>query len=364
MKHHERWMRVALELASATRGQTSPNPLVGAVVVKDGRIVGSGAHLKAGTPHAEVHALNMAGEQAKGATIYVTLEPCNHHGQTPPCTEKILSSGCKRVVLGAKDPDDRVAGSGIRRLREAGLEVIEGVLEEECLRLNEAYFYHRRTGLPFVTLKTAMTLDGKIATSTGDSKWVTNALSREQVHYMRHWHDAIMVGIGTVLKDRPRLTTRLPGGGKNPIRIVADSQLRIPLDNPLTNTKEAPTWIFCTDEADKTKEEKLRERGVKVIRTGSGPRVDLVQAMTHLGEQGVLSVLLEGGGELNWSMLKASLIGKVVTFIAPKLLGGRDSITPISGRGFEKMSLALELENITVERFGEDLCITGYPKYS
>lgn len=230
--------------------------------------------------------------------------------------------------------------------------------------MNEAYFYHRRTGLPFVTLKTAMTLDGKIATSTGDSKWVTNALSREQVHYMRHWHDAIMVGIGTVLKDRPRLTTRLPGGGKNPIRIVADSQLRIPLDNPLTNTKEAPTWIFCTDEADKTKEEKLRERGVKVIRTGSGPRVDLVQAMTHLGEQGVLSVLLEGGGELNWSMLKASLIGKVVTFIAPKLLGGRDSITPISGRGFEKMSLALELENITVERFGEDLCITGYPKYS
>lgn len=364
MRHHEKWMRIALELANATRGQTSPNPMVGAVVVKDGRIVGSGAHLKAGTPHAEVHALNMAGEQAKGSTLYVTLEPCNHHGKTPPCTEKILSSGCKRVVLGARDPDKRVSGTGVSRLREAGVEVIEGVLEEECLRLNEAYFHHRRTGLPFVTMKTAMTLDGKIATSTGDSKWVTNELSREHVHYMRHWHDAIMVGIGTVLKDSPRLTTRLPEGGKNPLRIVADSRLRIPLDIPLTDAREAPTWIFCTAEADKEKEKRLVERGVKVIRTGDGPRVDLLKAMRHLGDQGILSLLLEGGGELNWSMLEASLVGKVVTFIAPKLLGGRESITPVSGRGFEKMSFAVELENITVERFGGDLCITGYPKYS
>lgn len=209
-----------------------------------------------------------------------------------------------------------------------------------------------------------MTLDGKIATSTGDSKWVTNEYSRENAHYMRHWHDAIMVGIGTVLKDRPRLTTRLPGGGgKNPIRIVVDSQLRIPLDTPLVTTaKNIPTWVFCTDNADTEKEKQLIAHGVKVIRTGSGPRVDLVKAMKHLSENGILSVLLEGGGELNWSMLEASLVGKVVTFIAPKLLGGKESITPVSGRGFERMSLAVQLENITIERFGEDICITGYPR--
>ncbi|MGA8941598.1 MAG: bifunctional diaminohydroxyphosphoribosylaminopyrimidine deaminase/5-amino-6-(5-phosphoribosylamino)uracil reductase RibD [Thermoactinomyces sp.] len=225
--------------------------------------------------------------------------------------------------------------------------------------------HYKRTGMPLVTMKTAMTLDGKIATADGDSKWVTNEYSRENVHYMRHWNDGIMVGIGTVLKDRPSLTTRLPGGGgKNPTRIVADSLLRIPLDTPLvTTTKEAPTWVFCTDKADTEKEKQLIERGVKVIRTGSGPQVDLVKAMKYLAENGILSVLLEGGGGLNWSMLEAKLVGKVVSFIAPKLLGGKESITPISGRGFERMALAVELENITVERFGEDICITGYPKY-
>ncbi|WP_052186927.1 bifunctional diaminohydroxyphosphoribosylaminopyrimidine deaminase/5-amino-6-(5-phosphoribosylamino)uracil reductase RibD [Thermoactinomyces sp. Gus2-1] len=227
----------------------------------------------------------------------------------------------------------------------------------------EALEYYKKTGLPLVTLKTAMTLDGKIATSTGDSKWVTNELSRKDVHYMRHWNDGIMVGIGTVLKDRPRLTTRLPEGGKNPTRIVADSHLRIPLDTPLvTTTHEAPTWVFCTDSADEEKEKQLVERGVKVIRTGSGSRVDLVKAMKYLAENGIRSILLEGGGELNWSMIEASLVGKVVAFIAPKLLGGKESITPISGKGFERMALAVELENVTVERFGEDICITGYPK--
>ncbi|WP_165875779.1 bifunctional diaminohydroxyphosphoribosylaminopyrimidine deaminase/5-amino-6-(5-phosphoribosylamino)uracil reductase RibD [Hazenella coriacea] len=222
--------------------------------------------------------------------------------------------------------------------------------------------YHKRTGFPFVTLKTAMTLDGKIATSTGDSKWVTNELSRENVHYMRHWNDGIMVGIGTVLKDRPSLTTRLSeGGGKNPTRIVADSLLRIPLDTPLvTTTEEAPTWVFCTDAAAPEKEKQLVEHGVKVIRTGSGPHVDLVKAMKYLGENGITSVLLEGGGQLNWSVLEASLIQKVVTFIAPKLLGGKESITPISGQGFERMGLAVPLKDVTVQRFREDICITGY----
>jgi riboflavin-specific deaminase-like protein len=222
--------------------------------------------------------------------------------------------------------------------------------------------YHKRTKMPFVTLKTAMTLDGKIATSTGDSKWVTNELSRENVHRMRNWMDGIMVGIGTVLKDRPSLTTRLPeGGGKNPTRIVADSLLRIPLDTPLVTTaKEVPTWVFCTDGADTEKEKQLLEYGVKVIRTGSGPHVDLEKAMKYLGENGISSVLLEGGGQLNWSMLEAGLVQKVVTFIAPKLLGGKESITPISGQGFERMGLAVPLKDVTIQRFGEDICISGY----
>lgn len=222
--------------------------------------------------------------------------------------------------------------------------------------------YHKRTQMPFVTLKTAMTLDGKIATSTGDSKWVTNELSRENVHRMRNWMDGIMVGIGTVLKDRPSLTTRLPeGGGKSPTRIVADSLLRIPIDTPLVTTaKEVPTWVFCTDRADTEKEKQLLEYGVKVIRTGSGPHVDLKKAMKYLGENGISSVLLEGGGQLNWSMLEAGLVQKVVTFIAPKLLGGKESITPISGQGFERMGLAVPLKDVTIQRFGEDICISGY----
>jgi diaminohydroxyphosphoribosylaminopyrimidine deaminase/5-amino-6-(5-phosphoribosylamino)uracil reductase len=246
VKDHEYWMRIALELAQATAGQTSPNPMVGAVVVKDNRLVGTGAHLQAGTPHAEVHALHMAGAEAEGSTIYVTLEPCNHYGRTPPCTEKIIASGVRRVVVGSGDPDILVAGKGIKRLREAGLEVVEGVLTAECLLLNEAYFHHRKTGLPFVTLKTATTLDGKIATDTGDSRWVTGAESRAYVHQLRHEQDAILVGIGTVLADDPVLTTRLSDGGLHPTRIILDSKLRISLTSKLVDTRIASTWIFTT----------------------------------------------------------------------------------------------------------------------
>ncbi|WP_051272270.1 bifunctional diaminohydroxyphosphoribosylaminopyrimidine deaminase/5-amino-6-(5-phosphoribosylamino)uracil reductase RibD [Shimazuella kribbensis] len=222
--------------------------------------------------------------------------------------------------------------------------------------------YYNLTKLPFVVLKTAMTLDGKLATESGDSKWVTNSISRENVHYIRHNLDGIMVGINTVLNDNPSLTTRLPeGGGKNPIRIVADSKLRIPLDFTLVNTtEEAQTWVFCSEEADEKKARQLEERGVKVFRAGNNS-VDLVKVMKILGENGVKSVLLEGGGQLNWSMLEAGLIQKVVSFIAPKLLGGKRSITPIGGKGFDLMAQAVELENISIERFGDDICITGYP---
>ncbi|MDN4594143.1 bifunctional diaminohydroxyphosphoribosylaminopyrimidine deaminase/5-amino-6-(5-phosphoribosylamino)uracil reductase RibD [Polycladomyces subterraneus] len=363
MEHHEKWMRLALHLARSAEGQTSPNPLVGAVAVKNGRLIGMGAHLRAGTPHAEVHALDMAGPEAAGSTLYVTLEPCNHYGRTPPCTEKVIASGVKTVVIGSKDPDPRVAGSGIRRLQEAGVEVVMGVLETECLRLNEAYFHHRRTGRPFITLKTASTLDGKIATHTGHSRWVTGEAARAEVHRLRHIHDAIMVGVGTVLADKPRLTTRLPGGGRNPIRVVIDSRLRLPLDTPVADVTEAPTWVFCTDERDLNQEEQLRAKGVKIVPTGPGPRVDLNRVMQVLGEHGVLSVLVEGGGTLNAALLREQLVDKVIAFVAPKLLGGQNSPTSVEGQERETMAEAIHLRDLEVQRFGEDLCVIGYPVF-
>ncbi|TCP61236.1 bifunctional diaminohydroxyphosphoribosylaminopyrimidine deaminase/5-amino-6-(5-phosphoribosylamino)uracil reductase RibD [Baia soyae] len=225
----------------------------------------------------------------------------------------------------------------------------------------EAYSFYKKTGMPYVVMKSAMTLDGKIATSTGDSKWVTGEQSRHHVHELRHIYDGIMVGVETAIKDRPQLTTRLPGGnGRNPVRIIADSSLRLPLDSPLLDTSNAQTWIFCTDEASIEKEKQLLKHGVRVIRTGNGRHVNLHHAMKYLGDNGIKSVLLEGGGHLNWSMLKASLVQKAVIFIAPKLLGGRNSISPISGEGFDRMGLATQLNNLSVEQFGADVCVIGY----
>jgi diaminohydroxyphosphoribosylaminopyrimidine deaminase / 5-amino-6-(5-phosphoribosylamino)uracil reductase len=360
MKTHEDWMRLALELARATEGQTAPNPMVGAVVVSRGRLVGSGAHLKAGTPHAEVHALDMAGDKAKGSTLYVTLEPCDHFGRTPPCTEKIIAAGVARVIVGSLDPDERVSGRGIARLREADVEVVTGVLEEECTQLNEAYFHHRRTGRPFVTLKTAMTLDGKIAAATGDSRWITGESSRTYVHELRHRHNAILVGVGTVLADNPRLTARLEPGGNHPIRVIVDSRLRTPLDAAVADVSEAPTWIFTTEFADRHKMERFREKGIRVTVAGSGPRVDFGAVLDELGREGILSLLVEGGGEVNASLLAGRYVNKVIAFIAPKLLGGKNSPTPVEGESPERMAEALPLERVRVERFGDDICVTGY----
>ncbi|SFX02194.1 riboflavin biosynthesis protein RibD/2,5-diamino-6-hydroxy-4-(5-phosphoribosylamino)pyrimidine 1'-reductase,TIGR01508 [Thermoactinomyces sp. DSM 45891] len=228
----------------------------------------------------------------------------------------------------------------------------------------EADSYYKQTGLPFVVMKSAMTLDGKIATSTGDSKWVTGEASRNHVHELRNIYDGIMIGVDTAIKDRPQLTTRLPGGnGRNPVRIITDSQLRLPLDSPLVDTSEAQTWMLCTDVADIEKEKRLTQYGVKVLRTGNGSQVGLHRAMEKLGESGIQSILLEGGGQLNWSMLEASLVQKAMIFIAPKLLGGKDSISPISGEGFAQMGLAVQLDRLSIHRFGEDICISGYPIY-
>ncbi|MFC7442183.1 bifunctional diaminohydroxyphosphoribosylaminopyrimidine deaminase/5-amino-6-(5-phosphoribosylamino)uracil reductase RibD [Laceyella putida] len=360
MKAHEDWMRLALELARAATGQTSPNPMVGAVVVKNGKMVGAGAHLKAGTPHAEVHAIDMAGHEAEGSTIYVTLEPCNHIGRTPPCTEKIIASGIRRVVIGTVDPDEKVRGRGIARLRDAGIEVIEGVLAEECQRLNEAYFFHRRTGRPFVTLKTAMTLDGKIATVTGDSRWITGEASREHVHLMRHQHDAILVGIQTVLFDDPKLTARLIPGGNHPVRVILDSRLQTPLDAAITEVSEAPTWIFTTEERDRERERRLRDKGVRIVSTGTASRVDLEKVLEVLGKEGILSLLIEGGGTVNAAFLQQGLVQKVIAFIAPRLLGGKDSPTPVEGENPHRMQSSLSLKDVRVTQFDQDICVTGY----
>lgn len=361
--NHEKWMNLALQLAEATKGQTSPNPMVGAVVVKEGRLLGTGVHLQVGTPHAEAEALDRAGSEAAGSTLYVTLEPCNHFGRMPPCTERIIAAGVSQVVIGATDPDPQVSGEGIVRLRQAGIEVVEGVLESQGSQLNEMYFTHRRKGRPFVTMKVAMTLDGKIATFTGDSRWVSGEESRLEVHRMRHHHDAILVGSGTVLQDRPRLTVRLPEGGNSPLRVIVDSKLRIPLDTPVADGSEVPTWIFCTEDRDRQKEMKLVERGVKVIPAGEGSQVDLGAMLNYLGDHGVLSVLAEGGAEMHASLLAGAFVDKVVAFIAPKLIGGKESPTPVGGFGVSNMAQAIQLRDVSVEQFGEDLCVTGYPVY-
>lgn len=357
------WMGLALRLAEATLGQTSPNPAVGAVVVHQGQVLGIGAHLRAGEAHAEVHALDMAGDRARGATLYVTLEPCSHHGRTPPCTERILASGVTKVVVATSDPNPRVAGRGIRQLREAGLEVVTGVREAEAARLNRFFFKWVRSGLPYVTVKTASTLDGKIATATGDSRWVTGEAARERVHLMRHQHDAILVGSGTALADDPQLTTRLPGGGRNPLRIIADSRLRLPLSARVFRDGQAPTLVLTTPLAPTAKVRELEQIGVEVwVLESADGRVPLREALRRLASRGVVSVLAEGGGQLNFSLLQERLVDEVVAFIAPKIIGGAGP-TSYQGSGWEKMADALHLREVQVEQIGEDWCLRGVPEY-
>lgn len=280
--------------------------------------------------------------------------------EPPPCTEGIVRSGITHVYIGSVDPDPRVSGSGIKYLKSAGIEVIQGILEEECSVLNEAYFHHRHTGKPFVTLKSATTLDGKIATSTGDSKWITGEASRAYVHTLRHQHDAILVGVNTVIRDNPSLTTRLEAGGKHPIRIVVDSQLRIPLESILLHDELAPTWIFTTKQRDAEKEKQLREMGIEIFSTGEGPRVHWEKVLHTLGEKGILSLLVEGGGTVNAALLKGDYIHKVIAFIAPKLLGGKEGPTSVEGEGPLLLTDAKTLHDVKVKHFEEDICIIGY----
>lgn len=363
----EELMQDALELAAQARGRTSPNPMVGAILVKDDKIVGKGYHKKAGTPHAEIHAIRDAGELAKEATLYVTLEPCCHWGRTPPCTQAIIDAEVDSVVIAMLDPNPRVSGKGVEEMKENGIDVHVGLLESEAKKLNEAYIKHVQTGIPFVILKTAMSLDGKIATKSYDSKWISNEESRRKVHEIRDSVDAICVGIGTVLKDNPRLTTRLPDReGKDAARVVLDSKARIPLDAKILHLNSpASTIIATTEKASEKKVKQLKSVGAEIIVTPSYENhVDFSVLMKELGKRGVLSVLVEGGGEVNASALKSGIVDKLMFFIAPKLVGGRTAPGPIGGEGVDEIRDAITPCNLEISKIGDDFLIEGKLKDS
>lgn len=360
MINDEFYMDLALNNAKAMKGQTDPNPLVGSVIVNDNRIVGVGSHLKAGEPHAEIHALNMAGEKAKGATIYVTLEPCSHHGRTGPCAEAIVNAGIKRAVIATLDPNPVVAGNGVQILQDAGIEVKIGVRENESRKMNEVFNKYITEQKPFTILKAGITLDGKVATHTLSSKWITSEESRKDVHQLRSENMGILVGINTVLKDNPALTSRIPNG-RNPIRIVMDSQLRIPLDYQLISDHQASTWIFTSLNHDQEKKKALEEQGVHVYITSSNDSVDPSEVVDILGKKGISSLIIEGGGNIHASFLENNLIDKVILYIAPKLVGGKDAPTFLEGKGITEMKDAIELENMQITPIGKDFKLVGYP---
>lgn len=359
------YMEMALELAEKGRGFTTPNPMVGAVVVNELGVVGRGYHRRAGAPHAEVEALDDAGDRARGATLYVTLEPCNHTGRTPPCTERILAAGVTRVVAAMEDPNPNVRGGGLRRLREAGVETVCGVGRERAERLNETFTHYVRTRLPFVITKSASTLDGRIATRTGHSRWVTGPESRAFVHRLRHAVDAVLVGVGTVAADDPSLTTRIDGfAGRDALRVVLDTHLRTPPEaRMLRLDSDAETFIICGDFADPERKRRLERERVRVISSEvQDGRIALAQLLRMLGGMGITSVLIEGGSRVLGGAFRSGIVDKSVFFLAPKILGGDDGVPVCAGPGVETMDRSISLERPTIHRFGRDVMIVGYPR--
>lgn len=367
MQKKEEYMRRALELARKGEGHTSPNPMVGCVVVKDGRIISEGYHEKYGEFHAERNALTRCTEDTAGADLYVTLEPCCHQGKTPPCTDIIIEKKIARVFVGSMDSNPLVAGKGVQILRDHGIYVETGILDEECRKLNEVFYHYIATKTPFVVMKYAMTLDGKIACATGDSKWVTGEIARTQVHRMRGRYRGIMVGIGTVLADDPMLNCRVEGG-VDPVRIICDSNLHIPTESQIVKTASGiETIVACSQEAleSERKQEKIRrlkEAGIQIIGTEGAHGVNLVELMKKLGEQNIDSILLEGGGTLNASALEDGIVNKVYAYIAGKLIGGMDARSPVEGMGIDRMADAITLQKMEIEKLGDDFCIVGYVK--
>lgn len=367
MQKKEEYMRRALELARKGEGHTSPNPMVGCVVVKDGRIISEGYHEKYGEFHAERNALTRCTEDTAGADLYVTLEPCCHQGKTPPCTDIIIEKKIARVFVGSMDSNPLVAGKGVQILRDHGIYVETGILDAECRKLNEVFYHYIATKTPFVVMKYAMTLDGKIACATGDSKWVTGEIARTQVHRMRGRYRGIMVGIGTVLADDPMLNCRVEGG-VDPVRIICDSNLHIPTESQIVKTaSDIETIVACSQEAleSERKQEKIRrlkEAGIQIIGTEGAHGVNLVELMKELGGQNIDSILLEGGGTLNASALEDGIVNKVYAYIAGKLIGGMDARSPVEGMGIDRMADAITLQNMEIEKLGDDFCIVGYVK--
>ena len=355
-------MRLALKLALRAKGRTSPNPLVGAIIVKNGKILGQGFHRQAGSPHAEIIALEKAGPQAKGADLYLNLEPCSHFGRTPPCVDAVIAAKIKRVFTGMRDPNPLVKGKGLKKLKAAGIEVMTGILEDECRKVNEIFIKYITTKQPFVILKTAASLDGRIGAETGDSKWITNDKSREYVHRLRDEVDAILVGIGTVQRDDPRLTCRIKSGkGKDPIRVVVDSSLKISLKAKVLNLKsQARTIVAATPKASPKKIKAIENLGAQVLVTPSKNRVDLKRLMRVLGKQGIASVLIEGGSGINTAALEAGIVDKVLYFYAPRIIGGIKAPLMVGGKGVSRVKKALLLRNIKTRRFGDDVMVEGY----
>ncbi|MEW5745781.1 MAG: bifunctional diaminohydroxyphosphoribosylaminopyrimidine deaminase/5-amino-6-(5-phosphoribosylamino)uracil reductase RibD [Nitrospirota bacterium] len=363
------FMKRALRLAAKARGMTSPNPMVGAVVVKNGRIIAEDYHKRPGELHAEALAILQAKERAKNATLYVTLEPCCHlDKRTPPCTKAIISSGIKKVVVAMRDPNPKVAGKGVEELERQGIEVVHGVLENEARRLNEAYIKFITTRTPFVTLKIAMTLDGRIATPEGQSKWITGEQARKIVHRMRSEADALLSAIGTVRADNPQFTARLGQGikgdgrdAKHPLRVIIDPHLETPPDYHVCSVP--PQTLIVTGEAEsETKARKakaLTDRCVEILEY-KGERADLNWLMRKLGERSITSVMIEGGSSLNAYALRDGIVDRIVLFIAPKIIGGRDSIPAIGGKEFQRLEEAFQLRDVNVKRVGEDIMIEGY----
>ena len=365
-KTDEYYMNIALDLAQMGKGMTSPNPMVGAVVVRDGKIVGKGWHKKAGTPHGEAIALDKAGAKAEGGTLYVNLEPCCHTDKlTPPCSEAVIKSKVAKVVIGMVDPNPKVSGKGVEALKKAGIEVVVGVLQERCERLNQVFTKYITTGMPFVTMKIAQTLDGKIATATGESKWITGVEARRFGHTLRNYADAIVVGIGTVLRDDPSLTTRLEDNpnSRDPNRIILDSRLRIPPDAKVLNVdSKATTYVATTVAAPTQKMKEVKAKGAEllIIDEAEEGMLNLVMLMEELAKMGMTNILFEGGARVNAEALRSGIIDKAMFFIAPKLLGGDDAKGSIGGRSPESLSDAVPLLDIHYTRLGDDLLIEGY----
>lgn len=357
------YMRLALQLAEKGCGWTAPNPMVGAVIVKDGQIIGRGWHEKCGQPHAERNALAACTVDPGGATMYVTLEPCCHYGKQPPCVDAILAAGIRRVVVGSADPNPLVAGKGVAILRAHGVEVTENVLRDECDRLNRVFFHYITTKRPFVVMKYAMTMDGKIAARTGASRWVTGEAARSHVQKSRHRYSGIMVGVGTVLADDPSLACHMEGG-KNPVRIICDTHLRTPLQSQVVMTARTIPTILATCCADQARHAPYMQAGCRVLCLNEKDgHADLVQLMERLGQEQIDSILLEGGGTLNWAALESGIVQQVQAYIAPKLFGGKTAKTPVEGMGVPAPGAAFRLKNSQLFKLGEDLLIESEVDY-